>query len=160
MSVESSRQKCNDAGRKIIEDSEGFRSHVYRCPSGIPTIGFGHTLGVTMQTTPCTMQQADEWMEDDLGQTEEFINEVVSYELTVNQFSALCSLVFNIGVGNFERSSLLHIINSGELEEAPFHIKLWVHDRHGNVLNGLVARRQKEAALWDEPDPEGETIDA
>lgn len=142
---------CNQAGRKIIEASEKFEPFPYRDANGIPTIGYGHTLGVTLGAPAIDQSTGDQLMQDDLSMVEHALNNVLRYELNQNQFSALCSLVFNIGVGNFQRSSLLHVINSGDLDEAPDHIRLWIHDRNGVVLNGLVVRRNKEIELYNTP---------
>lgn len=147
-------QACNPAGRKLIESFEQFAMRPYPDSGGVWTIAFGHTLGVTRDTPPVTLQQADQMLSDDLELVEHYLNDKIRYDLSSNQFSALCSLAYNIGVGNFGRSSLLVTLNGGDLDDVPAHIQMWTHDRHGNLLNGLVRRRTAEIALWNTPDPE------
>lgn len=150
----SKTQHCNDAGLQIIIDDEKFCADPYQDGGGIWTIGYGHTQGVDKNCPPITRDTGKRLLQGDVAEAERAIDSLVKYELTPNQFSALVSFVFNIGWGNFERSSALILLNQGDFDAVGPHMALWNKDHRGNVENGLITRRAKEAALFYEPDAE------
>lgn len=103
---------------EFVAGFEGFRSSVYKDQRGIPTIGFGHTQGVTLSTPPCTRNEALRWLDIDLHTADEAVERMVSIDLTQNEWDALVSLVFNIGQGNFAKSTLLIMLNANGSREA------------------------------------------
>ena len=64
-----------------------------------------------------------------------------------NQFAALVSFVFNCGIGNFKRSTLLRRVNAGDFAGAAREFPRW-NKAGGQVLKGLTLRREAEAALF------------
>ena len=110
------------------------------------TIGWGHTDGVQEGET-CTQAQADAWFVDDLSDFAEGVSDHLTTPTTQNQFDALVSLAYNIGLENFETSTLLHMHNAGRYTDAANAFAAWCH-QDGQVLQGLVRRRAAEAALY------------
>ena len=140
----------SEKGLNLIKESEGFRSEAYIDPTGTPTIGYGTTrikgqpvkLGMT-----CTKEEAETYLKNDLAEFEKAVNLFVKVELSQNQFDAIMSLVYNIGIGAFKRSTLLKKINSNDLVATEW--MKWVYSK-GKRLPGLVERREKELSLYFE----------
>lgn len=140
--------KINDAGRAIIKDNEGLRLDAYLCPSGVPTIGYGHTGDVKLGDR-ITEHQADVILELDLERFEEGVAEVAP-SANQNQFSAMVSFAFNVGLKAFVGSALLRAFLAGQLSAAASQFDRWVHGGR-KVLPGLVKRRAAEKALFLTP---------
>lgn len=138
---------CNSSGRLLIESFETFESLVYQDQNGVWTQGYGHTNGITADSPPCTLEQANAWLAGDLAWAEAVVTRRVHVPLTENQFSALCCLVFNIGSGNFQESSALGFLNAGQYDKVPAAMALW-NRAGGKVSAGLVRRRTAEGLLW------------
>ena len=133
-------------GKSIVRKFEGCELKAYLCPAGIPTIGYGHTHNVKLGDT-CTQQQADEWLEDDFFYATSDVKAVVKVPLTDNQLDALASFVFNLGVRKLIRSTLLKKLNAKDYTGAANEFDKWVFAA-GKKLNGLIARRAAEKALF------------
>lgn len=140
--------KINDAGRSIIKENEGLRLDAYLCPSGIPTIGYGHTGDVKLGQR-ITEHQADVILELDLERFEAGVTEAAP-KANENQFSALVSFAFNIGLKAFAGSALLRAFLAGQIDTAAAQFDRWVHGGR-KVLPGLVKRRAAEKALFLKP---------
>lgn len=136
-------------GLAFIRDHEGCELHAYPDPGsgGEPwTIGVGHTGGVKPGDT-CTMEQAMQWLKEDVQEAEGHVNRLVKVELSQDQFDALVSLVFNIGGGNFAKSTLLKKINARNFEGAADEFPRW-NRAAGRVMAGLTKRRHAEQSLF------------
>ena len=147
--------KINDEGLELIKLFEGLRLKAYKCPAGVLTIGYGHTGKDVKPGMVITEEQAEELLRQDLERFEEGVENLVEVELNENQFSALVSLAYNIGLGNFKRSTLLKLINKGnqnELEAVHSQFKRWVW-AGSQILPGLQRRREAEFDLYSTPDP-------
>ena len=134
-------------GRSLIKTFEGYRGVAYRCPSGVWTIGWGHTTGVGEGDT-CSEEQAGEWLKTDLAVAERTV-EAAGLALSQTQFDALVSLVFNIGPGNFNGSTLLRLLRQDTMPRAETE-EAWKSWRMvgGTVQKGLVRRRAAEYTLY------------
>ncbi len=75
------------------------------------------------------------------------VNRLVTVPLTQNQFDALISFVFNLGIGNFRTSTLLKKLNAGDYTGAAKEFPPWVR-ADGKQLPGLIKRRDAEKALF------------
>ena len=143
-------KKTSDVGKSLIKSNEGFRAEAYICPAGVPTIGYGTTRingnPVTLGTK-ITTDEADQFLEEDLKVFEDAINGNVLVKLTQNQFDALVSFVYNVGIGNFKNSTLLKKLNSGDYLGASDEFLKW-NKGGGKVLSGLTNRRRTEQQLF------------
>jgi lysozyme len=95
-----------------------------------------------------TQAQADAWLLEDILWAAEVVNRVVTVTLTQGEFDALTDFVFNDGSGNFESSTMLRLLNSGNYAGAAAQFDLWDH-AGGQVVAGLLRRRQAETTEFD-----------
>ncbi len=148
-----SRLTATRAALDLIQSFEGFRARAARLPSGGFTIGFGHTA-TAREGGHITREQAEQLLLWDLRAVEDTIRRAVHAPLSQNQFDALVSFVFNIGIENFLNSDALRHINQGEPVAAALSMGLWRRGMSGGrliVVDALVRRRAAEAALFLEP---------
>jgi lysozyme len=94
-----------------------------------------------------TQQQADQWLEHDLEMFARGLSGLVRVPLSDNQWSALLSLTYNIGLRALAQSTLLRWLNAGDYTKAGEEFARWVYDG-GQRIEGLVKRRAAEAELW------------
>ena len=133
-----------------IARSEGCRLKAYRCPAGVPTIGWGHTGGVKMGDT-CTQGQADAWFSIDLSVYADGVQRELKRDASDNELGAMVSLAYNIGLHGFAKSTVLKRHNEGDRQSAARAFALWNKARINGVLqvvDGLTSRRAREAALY------------
>ncbi|UMM63089.1 lysozyme [Aristophania vespae] len=136
----------------IIREFEGCSLVPYLCPAGFWTIGYGSTVlsdgrPVTDLTKPITQPEADALLCTTIQNVQKQVREVVKRPLAPNQEAALISLTYNIGIGNFERSTLLKLLNKGQIDQAAEQFLRW-NKSHGQTLNGLTRRRKAERAAF------------
>ena len=136
-----------DEAIQLIKKHEGFSSEPYLCPGEVWTIGYGHTQGITSYTYPISEDQAELLLRDDIAAVEKIIRTYVSVPLTSEQYSALVSFVFNIGEGNFRRSTLLRKLNAEDYTGAAGEFPRWIYAA-GRRLKGLEKRRREERDLF------------
>lgn len=137
----------------------------YLDPVGIWTIGWGHAIrhdgrflrgqadGLLVRSlypTGLTVQQATALLDSDLVETGTEVLAAVVVELNDNQFGALVSFTFNLGIGNLKQSTLLKRLNAGDYAAAADEFSKWVK-AGGKTLPGLVERRKAEAELFSTP---------
>lgn len=141
----------SETGLALIRQFEGLRLSAYRCPAGIPTIGYGTTAGVKMGDT-ITKERAEELLREDVKRFEAQVLRLVKVPLTQGQFDALVSFVYNLGAGNLSNSTLLRLLNAGDYKGAAAQFDRWVY-ASGKKLSGLVKRRAAERALFEGKTP-------
>mgnify|MGYP003144048138 FL=1 len=139
-------QEISQEGVNLIKKFEGFEEEAYKCPAGVWTIGYGHTKDV-MKGDFWSEAYAEHMLEVELEEYSEYINDLVEVELNQNQFDALVSWVYNLGPTNLKSSTLLKVLNEGDFDEVPRQIRRW-NKASGEVLEGLVRRREAEALLF------------
>lgn len=140
--------RINDAGLQIIKDSEGLRLEAYSAGSQW-LIGYGHTRTAHAGMT-ITEAQAEQLLREDVQDAENSVRQRVSVPVNENQFSALVSLSYNLGSGNFSRSSVLDALNAGDYAGAADNFLN--HNLAGGQVNEhLTHRREKERALFNTP---------
>lgn len=140
------RRAINKAGLELIKASEGLRLKAYRCPANILTIGYGSTGSHVREGMIITEAQAEELLRSDLRRFEDAVAEAVP-GANDNQFSAMVSLAFNIGIDAFAKSTVARKAKAGEHLAAASAFALW-NKGGGKVLPGLVKRRAAEAQLY------------
>lgn len=138
--------RTSQTGINLIKSFESLRLEAYRCPAGIWTIGYGHTAGVR-RGDRIDGQKAEQLLADDLRKFEDVVNRECP-SVNQNQFDALVSFTFNIGSGNFLKSTLLKCVkaNSQNLN-IRYEFSRW-NKSNGTVLAGLIRRRKAEADLY------------
>ena len=138
--------KTSPKGIALIKEFEGLRLKAYKCPGGVWTIGYGHTAGVKPGMV-ITEAQAEEYLKADLIAFERYLNGL-GLVLNQNQFDALVSFIYNIGIGNFQKSTLLHKARIDPNDSSIMDEFLrWVYSK-GCVLPGLQRRRLREMKLY------------
>ena len=139
--------KTSQTGIDLIKQYEGLRLTAYKCAAGVWTIGYGHTEGVTGAMI-ITEETANELLERDLAKFEAGVAELVRVEINQNQFDALVSFAFNVGLANLAKSTLLKKINGlRPVGECQAEFLRW-NKAGGKVLAGLTKRRNAEAYLF------------
>ena len=145
--------KTGTKGIELIKAFEGFRSKPYKCPAGIPTIGYGATFypggkKVTMADAPITEEQGTELLQSMLVNFEKYVDSYCRDDINQNQFDALVSFAYNLGPANLKSSTLLKKVNANP-EDKTIRVEFmkWVK-AGGKTLQGLVKRRTAEADLY------------
>jgi lysozyme len=141
--------KTSPKGIALIKSAEGLRLKAYPDPGtgGVPwTIGYGSTSGVT-RSMVITEAQAEQMLAADLVRFERAVERLVRVPVTQGQFDALVSFTYNVGEGNFTKSTLLRKLNAGDAAAAAEQFSRWVNAA-GKVLPGLVKRRAAERAMF------------
>jgi len=140
--------KTSQSGLDFIQDVEGCKLFAYLDTGGVWTIGVGHTGPEVVRGLACTMEEAMAWLAEDVREAEDAINKAVKVPLTQNQFDALVSFVFNVGVGAFLSSTLLKKLNAGDYEGAAAQFPRWNKD-NGKEIAGLTKRRHLEQGVFN-----------
>ena len=144
----------NAKGLEIIKRYEGCSLNVYRDPIGIWTIGYGSIFGLDLNRVDrshraITEDEATSLLFRECQEAERAIARLVRVQLTSNQVSALISLVFNVGSGNFQRSTMRMKLNRRDYIGAANEFWKW-RRAGGRILKGLVRRRASEEQLFKE----------
>jgi lysozyme len=140
--------KLSKVGADLIKKYEGCRLKAYKCPAGVWTIGFGHT-GNVIEGQVITQAQADALFDKDVQKFVDGVNKLVKVEINQNQFDALVSFAYNLGIGALKKSTLLQYVNKKQFDKAANEFDRW-NKADGKVLKGLVNRRNSEEALFEE----------
>lgn len=137
---------------KLIQSFEGISLRSYLCPAGVWTVGFGNTRHAHPNQT-ITQDEAEAFLLEDLDDTINQIHKALPTfdKLTENQQTALISFVFNLGIGNFNASTLKKKIlaNPEDISIATEFLR-W-NKANGKPLPGLTKRRKAESDLWLKP---------
>lgn len=137
----------SEKGIKLIKNFEGCRLEAYKCPAGIWTVGYGHTGSTVHPGLKISQSEADSLLKTDLIIHCNNVSKLVKVPLNQNQFDALVSLEYNIGYGNFSRSTLLKLLNAKNYKDAAEQFAVW-RLGGGKILPGLVRRRKAEKDLF------------
>jgi lysozyme len=148
----------------FIARFEGFRSAPYQDTGGRWTIGFGATVlpngaRVTADTVPCTEAEALDWLRPTVLAVIARVGTMLHVAVNDHQTSALSSIGYNIGTGALSRSTLVKLLNEGDIEGAADQFGAWIYDSQGHRDEGLVTRRAAEKVLFltgSETTPQGQ----
>lgn len=143
-----------DIACQLAERFEGYakaladgRCTTYRCPAGVLTIGYGNTHNI---------KEGDIWTHEQAkaalkGEMIKAMGE--AYRLCPQlprepdgRQAAIADFIYNLGAGNFEKSTLRKVINSGDWADVPEQLRRW-NKAGGKVLKGLSLRREAEIEL-------------
>jgi len=143
--------KLNKEAFDLIKYYEGLRLNAYLDTGGVWTIGYGHTAKAGAPSPKSGMKiskaEAERIFLRDLVKFENAVKRIVKVPLNDNQYGALVSLCYNLGEGNFGKSTLVRLLNSRDYNGAANQFGKWVYD-NGVKLNGLIKRRKAEADLF------------
>lgn len=139
-------------GIELIKHFEGFRPKMYKDAVGLPTIGYGTLIDTAaeqwLKTATITPAQAEELLRKDLVAIERNLNLMVPVGITQNQYDALASFAYNLGIGALKSSTLLKKVRANAKDPSiRAEFLKWVH-AGGKVLAGLQRRRGAEADLY------------
>jgi lysozyme len=134
-------------GTALIQSFEQLRLVGYLDQRGVPTNGWGHTGPDVQVGQPCTKEQADAWFAADTQNAVRGVDNSLTVFCTQNQFDALVSFTFNVGVGAEAHSTLIKLMNAGDIQGAAAQFLVWDHI-NGVPNAGLLRRRQAEQALF------------
>lgn len=136
----------DQSGVSFIEQEEGFQGKPY-ADAGGTDIGYGHVLKSGESWTSITRLQAANLLASDLVPIEAVIAQYVTVPLNQNQYDALADFIYNVGIGAFESSTLLQMLNQGNYSGAAAQFSQWVNS-NGKVSAALTARRSQDAGLF------------
>ena len=140
------QNELSNAGLDFIKQWEGCKLSTYKCSAGVDTIGYGHTKTAKPGQT-ITLNTAEELLKLDVREFVNAVNTLVTVPLTQNQFDALVSFTFNVGINGFKHSTLLTRINQNNVHGAALEFGRWVN-AGGKQVTGLVRRREAEKELF------------
>lgn len=134
----------------FIKAYEKLRLKAFKpTPNDVWTLAWGRTAGVKEGDT-CTIQEADEWFASDLADFSSGVTvRIGPAPTTQNQFDAMVSLAYNIGIAGYGGSTVLRDHRAGDYDGAAAAFLLW-DEQAGQVLQGLVSRRMAEAEIYRE----------
>ncbi len=144
----------SQAGIDLIADFEGFRGDAYKDVAGRWTIGYGNTSSqYAKEGVKIDKEKALELLRMDVYSSALAVKKLCDIPPTQNQLDAMASLCFNIGIGNFTKSSVISFHNARDFDSASKAFLMW--DKYTDpvtnklmVSNGLRRRRMIEAALY------------
>lgn len=140
--------RASEGCKQLIRVFEGLNTKAYRCPAGVLTIGYGHTGPDVKEGQTITRDQAELLLNQDLGAVGRQVEHALDgMRVNQNQFDALCSFTFNLGIGRLETSTLLKKLKAGDYEGAANEFLRW-NRAGGQILEGLTRRRQAERRLF------------
>ena len=142
--------KISKDGLELIKKFEGCETTAYQDSVGVWTIGFGHTKGVEEGQT-CSIEDAESMLADEMDEYEGYINNMVKVDLQQHEFDALVAWVYNLGPTNLGESTMLKVLNGGQFERVPDEMNRWTR-AGGEILEGLVRRRQAESLMFQDLD--------
>lgn len=147
----STELKTSEDGLKHIADYEGCMAEAYQCSADKWTVGLGHTKGVNEGDVASYRDMAD-WFIDDVQQAERVVDRLLAMNVSQPQYDMAVSFVFNLGAGNFVRSTFLKKLNADD-ETACDELTRWVYVNGKdcrvatNNCAGIVKRRQSEREI-------------
>ena len=137
---------------EMLAHHEGVRQKPYKCPAGLWTVGVGHLIGDGKSLPDSwnrkfSLEEVYAILASDVRKFELGVERYINVGLTQNQFDALVSFAFNLGLGTLQRSTLRAKLNRLDYQGA-IESLLKYNKAGGKVLKGLDKRRKDEAALF------------
>lgn len=144
--------KLDKKGYELIRKHEGLRLKAYLCPAKIPTIGYGNTFyedGSKVKLgDEITKERADKLLETIADDFAGKVFKITKAKLTQNQFNALVSFAYNVGLTNYRNSTLLRkVLFNPNSKDVEIQFMRWTK-ANGVELTGLVNRRKDEVKLY------------
>lgn len=146
-------RRISQQGLALIKYLEGFRAKPYLCEAGKPTIGYGFTRypngqRVTLQDAPITEEWAEVILTKILSTYEDELDALTTDTVNQNQFDALVSFAYNVGITNYRGSTLLKLVNNNVNDpNIALQFSRWKY-ADGKPSRVLMRRRKLEAELY------------
>lgn len=121
--------KISEIGIQKIKTREELRLTAYRCEAGVLTIGYGHTAGVKAGDKITEMQAVD-FFKRDVAEIERYLNKMIEQgtEFRQSEYDALISLIFTIGLGSFQMSTLRKkILSKAPATDCAAEFRKWIY---------------------------------
>lgn len=144
----------------LIKKFEGLELKPYHGAAdrpGVFTIGYGIIQypptymggkSVALNDPIISEQQATDFLTYEVTQKAQQIDLLLRDDLTPNQFGALISFAYNLGIGSLKQSTLRAKVNANPNDPTiKDEFLKWVY-ANGKKVSGLVTRRQAEANLY------------
>ncbi len=148
--------KVSEYAEAVMKEHEGLRLKAYRCPSGVLTIGYGHTRNVKTGQI-INKDTAERFFVEDVEAVERLVDrEPFAKDLSQGQYDALVSFLFNVKYSSYQTSTLRRkIINNVNDVTIPDEFRRWVYGtdpvtKKKIKLPGLVKRREWEASMYED----------
>lgn len=147
--------KINAKGKALVRRFEGLKLEAYRCPAGVLTIGYGSTGPHVKTGMVITPGEAERLLDKDLERFEVGVEAMLcGVPTSEDEFAAMVSLAFNIGLANLATSTLLKRHKLGNKVGAANAFLMWNKARNPatgklQVLPGLNRRREAEKELYE-----------
>ena len=144
--------QLSNSGLSLITNFEGLATTAYKAhPSEkYYTIGYGHYGPDVKPTDKIGQTEAEALLKKDVARFEKGVQTLLkmrNISVSQNQFDALVSFAFNVGIENLNTSTLLKKLTAGDIQGAAAEFLRW-NKCGGEVLKGLVKRREAERALF------------
>jgi len=144
--------KASEKCLKMLAHHEGIKTKPYRCPAGLWTVGVGHLIGDGKSLPDSwnrtfTLKEVYAILAKDVERFERGVSRLITYPLSQNEYDAIISFAFNLGLGCLQRSTLRSALNRGDKVAAMQSLRKY-NKAGGKVLKGLDNRRKDEEALF------------
>lgn len=146
------RNQVSNAYHYLIKQFEGLRLQAYQDTGGVWTIGYGFTYYPNGEPVrpgdTITQAQADEMYIYFYNLFAQQVEDLITSNINNNQFAALVSLAYNIGINAFRNSTILEMVNQEPNNpEIRNQFLRWIYD-NGQIIQGLINRREQEANIY------------
>ncbi len=140
--------RLDENGLKALHEREGLRLKPYLDTQGVLTIAMGNTYysdgrKVTMQDNALTNEQAQWLAKTTADKFALEVDKLVKSNINQNQFNALVSLAYNIGINGFKNSTVLRLVNANpdnaKIQDA---FMMWTKNKE------LIGRRKSEVKQY------------
>lgn len=144
--------KLDSNGYKLIQGFEGLKLSAYKDSAGIPTIGYGNIAyengSKVKMGDKISQDNADLLFQYFANRFASQVDAVVTATVNQNQFNAMVSLAYNIGIGAFSKSTLLKKVNKNSCDPTIKDEFMKWKLAGGKVIQGLINRREKESKIY------------
>lgn len=144
--------KLNKEGKELIKRFEGLKLQGYQCSAMRWTVGYGNTFyedgSPVKQGDVITKERAEKLFDLIISDFCKKVDAQIKTILTENQYSAIVSFAYNVGVNNLAKSTLLKKVNFNPNDPTIRQEFIKWNKAGGKVLAGLTTRRAAEAVLY------------
>lgn len=137
-------------GINLIKKFEGFKADAYQDGGGVWTVGYGTTFIYgrhVIKGDHLDEPAAQDYMIKTANGFLQSVSSFIKVQLTQNQIDAIACFIYNLGVDQFENSTLLRKLNAKDFQGAADQFSRWIYD-NGQVVQGLIRRRAAERSLF------------